>query len=128
MEAERESTDKIERVLGIYTKLINGAIVNKISEAVNYWVNERSIQRDIDDIRNYLDLKGAEAGVINSVIYDCKTKGYRLEQVYRFKFTDPEIFAICKILLDSKAFTKLEWMQCSESWLIGVCQREIRKW
>ena len=25
---EKDSTDKIERVLGIYTKLINGAVVN----------------------------------------------------------------------------------------------------
>lgn len=43
--------DKIERVLGIYTKLINGCLVNKGEEAQNYGVNERSIQRDIDDIR-----------------------------------------------------------------------------
>lgn len=41
---------KIERVLGIYTKLLNGYIVNKAAEANEYGVNERSIQRDIDDI------------------------------------------------------------------------------
>lgn len=46
---------KIDRVLGIYTKLMNGSLVNKAEEAQNYSVNERSIQRDIDDIRTYLD-------------------------------------------------------------------------
>ena len=47
--------DKIARVLGIYTKLMNGCLINKLEEAQNYGVNERSIQRDIDDIRNYLE-------------------------------------------------------------------------
>ncbi len=103
-----ESTDKIERVLGIYTKLINGSVINKAEEANNYNVNERSIQRDIDDIRNYMDIKGSEDGIINSVIYDRQAKGYRLEQIYKLKFTNPEILAICKILLDSRAFTKIE--------------------
>ena len=115
-----ESTDKIERVLGIYTKLINGAIINKVEEAANYNVNERSIQRDIDDIRNYMDIKGSEDGIINSVIYDRQKKGYRLEQIYKLKFTNPEILAICKILLDSRAFTKKE-MKAMLAKLIESC-------
>lgn len=115
-----EPTDKIERVLGIYTKLINGAIINKVEEAANYNVNERSIQRDIDDIRNYMDIKGSEDGIINSVIYDRQKKGYRLEQIYKLKFTNPEILAICKILLDSRAFTKKE-MKAMLAKLIESC-------
>ena len=106
--AEKNGTDKIERILGIYTKLINGAVVSKAEEAVNYAVNERSIQRDIDDIRDYMERQGAESGVLNSVVYDRQEKGYRLEQMYKMKFTNPEILAICKILLDSRAFTKEE--------------------
>lgn len=115
-----ESTDKIERVLGLYTKLINGAVVNKVEEAKNYKVNERSIQRDIDDIRNYMDLQGASDGIINSVVYDRQAKGYRLEQIYKLKFTNPEILAICKILLDSRAFTKAE-MEGMLAKLIDSC-------
>lgn len=46
--------DKTERVLGIYTKLMNGYLINKAEEAQRYGVNERSIQRDLDCIRNYL--------------------------------------------------------------------------
>lgn len=120
---EKEGTDKIERVLGIYTKLINGAVVNKATEAINYGVNERSIQRDIDDIRNYMDLQGAEDGILNSVIYDRQAKGYRLEQIYKLKLTNPEILAICKIILDSRAFTKPE-MESMLQKLIESCVPE----
>lgn len=118
-----EATDKIERVLGIYSKLMNGTVINKAEEAVRYGVNERSIQRDIDDIRNYLDQKGVQDGVINSVIYDRMAKGYRLEKIYDMKFTNPEILAICKILLDSRAFTKGE-MEGMLKKLIDTCVPE----
>ena len=40
---EEYKNGKIERVLGIYTKLLNGYIVNKVAEANEYGVNERSI-------------------------------------------------------------------------------------
>ena len=100
--------DKIERVLGIYTKLMNGCLVNKSEEAVYYNVNERSIQRDIDDIRSYLDNDLENESFINSVIYDRINKGYRLEQIYKLKLTNGEILALCKILLDSRSLTKAE--------------------
>lgn len=103
-----ENNDKINRVLGIYTKLINGGLVNKSEEALNYGVTERSIQRDIDDIRCFFEQGGDNYGVLNEVIYDRAAKGYRLEQIYRMKFSNSEILAICKILLDSRAFTKEE--------------------
>ena len=47
--------DKIARVLQIYAKLSDGYVVNRSEEAQRYGVNERSIQRDIDDIRRFLD-------------------------------------------------------------------------
>lgn len=99
---------KIDRVLDIYTKLMSGALVNKAEEAQNYGVNERSIQRDIDDIRRYLDTTLVNTGVMNSIIYDRIEKAYRLEQIYQMKFTNGEILAICKILLDSRSLTKDE--------------------
>lgn len=105
---DNNKSDKIERVLDIYTKLINGYLVNKKEEALKYGVNERSIQRDIDDIRNYLENNAMDVGCINSVIYDYIDKGYRLEKIYTMKFLNSEVLAICKILLDSRAFTKEE--------------------
>lgn len=112
--------DKIERVLGIYTKLMNGYLVNKAEESVNYGVNERSIQRDIDDIRKYLEADGVRGGCINSVIYDRIGKGYHLEQIYKMKFSNSEVLALCKILLDSRAFTKSEMAGMLDK-LISCC-------
>lgn len=117
---ENNKSDKIERVLGIYTKLKNGYLVSKSEEALNYGVNERSIQRDIDDIRNYLEVDGEKVGCINSVIYDRIGKGYRLEQIYKMKFSNSEVLAICKILLDSRAFTKKEMTSMLDR-LISCC-------
>lgn len=99
---------KIDRVLDIYTKLMSGTLVNKAEEAQNYGVNERSIQRDIDDIRRYLDTTSVNTGIMNSIVYDRIEKAYRLEQIYQMKFTNGEILAICKILLDSRSLTKDE--------------------
>lgn len=45
---------------------------------------------------------------MNVVAYDRVGKGYRMEQIYRMKLSNSEILAICKILLDSRAFTKDE--------------------
>lgn len=111
---------KIERVLGIYTQLINGQIVNKAEEALKYKVNERSIQRDIDDIRNFLELDAENTGYINTITYDKAGKGYRMDQIYRLKLSNSEILALCKILLDSRAFTKEEMTDMLDR-LIACC-------
>lgn len=105
---DKENKDKTKRVLGIYQKLINGNIINKAEEAHIYGVNERSIQRDIDDIRAFLDEDFEQSGIENTVVYDRINKGYRLEQLDKLKLSNSEILAICKILLDSRAFTKNE--------------------
>ena len=116
----QESADKIERVLGIYSKLMSGRLINKSEEAINYEVNERTIQRDIDDIRNHMELQGVNEGVLNTVIYDRNKKAYRLEQIYNLKLTNPEILAICKILLDSRSLPK-EKMESILEKLISCC-------
>ena len=105
---DEEKGDKISRVLQIYDKLSDGYIVNKAEEAEYYGVNERSIQRDIDDIRNFLDTDSERTGVVNSVVYDRLEKGYRLETIYNLRLKNSEVLALCKILLDSRAFTKKE--------------------
>lgn len=101
-------SDKTARILGLYTKLINGQVISKAEEAQNSGVNERSIQRDIDDIRNFLEDEAVNTGIANSVVYDREKKGYRLEQTVKMNLSNSEILAICKILIDSRAFPKAE--------------------
>ena len=103
-----EKNRKMDRVLDLYTKLLSGAVINKEEEAKAYGVNERSIQRDIDDIRSYLETAGMNTGQMNTVIYDRNSRGYRLEKDSRLMLKNSEILAVCKILLDSRAFTRAE--------------------
>ena len=102
---------------------MDGNIVRKSEEALRYGVNERSIQRDIDDIRSYLEYESEDDGFINEIIYDRIDKGFRLQQIYRLKFTNSEILAISKILLDSRAFTKKE-MEMLLKKLVACCVPE----
>ena len=122
-----ENTDKMVRVLGLYTKLMNGAVIYKAEEAANYNVNERSIQRDINDIRDYLETNSDPEEIVNTVIYDRVKKGYRLEKIYHMKLTNPEILAICKILLDSRAFTKKEMTDMLDKLIESSVPKENQK-
>jgi len=115
-----DKSAKIERTLYIYTQLLNGNTVKKIFLANKFNVNERSIQRDIDDIRAYLDTQSVDNGMMGSIIYDYKEKGYKLESTSSLKLTNPEILAISKILLDSRAFTRRE-MEVLMDKLVDCC-------
>ena len=113
-------SDKVERVLNLYTKLLNGEIINKSKESQLYKVNERTIQRDIDDIRNYFYNDSTTRNFSNSILYDRAKKGYKLEKLYKIELTNSEVLAICKILLDSRAFTKKEMEEIIDK-LISCC-------
>ena len=126
-----EEANKVARVLSIYNKLVGGEIVNKAFEANRFGVNEKSIQRDIDEIRNYLSQSTVDGyGIVGEVVYDRVEKGYRLEQIDNKKFSNSELLAICKILLDGRAFTKQQ-MNSMIDRLIECCapkkNREIVK-
>lgn len=103
-----DAKDKSRRVLDIYASLMDGRTVYKKELAQKYEVNERTIQRDFDDVRDFLDKQGSETGIINDLIYDRNLNGYRLEHSNGMKLENSEILAISKILLDSRAFTKKE--------------------
>ena len=118
--SEIESSDKISRVLQLYTKLLDGYVLDKAEEAQRFGVNERSIQRDIDDIRRFLDAESAQTGMLNTVVYDRAERGYRLETLYQLRLTNSEILALCKILLDSRAFTKTEMTEMLDK-LVSCC-------
>lgn len=100
--------DKVSRVLSLYQRLTEGQIIDKDAEAARYGVSDRSIQRDIGAIRNFLDQEAGKSGVVNTIEYDKKKGGHYLASTYKKKLTNSEILAICKILLDSRAFTKKE--------------------
>lgn len=122
MDNEFEKNGKMERILSMYTTLMNGGALYKAQEAVKYGVSPRSIQRDIDEIRNFLSLNVENTGIVNTVEYDRTKDSYQLVQASQMKFTNSEILAICKILLDSRAFTKKE-MDSMLQRLVDCCAK-----
>ena len=112
--------DKSSRLLKIYSKLVKGYIVNKREEADNFNVDERTIQRDIASIKDYMCSDMASNGIINSIVYDKEAGGYRMESSYQGTLSNSETLAVCKILLDSRAFPKDE-MQAILDKLISCC-------
>lgn len=93
---DNQRSDKVNRLLSLYTRLLAGEYVVKSKESARFGVNNRTFQRDIDDIRDFLEIDGGESGMVNSVIYDRKEGAYRLENLYKSKLTNDEILAVCK--------------------------------
>lgn len=96
------------RTLDMYVQLCRGCTVNKSIASQKYGVNERSIQRDIDDIRSYLDEQNADNGDARKIVYDRTRKGFVMVGEEPSMMTNSEILAVSKILLESRAFTRRE--------------------
>ena len=60
---------KVNRILRLYTKLMNGRLIYKSEEALHYHVTQRTIQRYIEDIRKSLDGAVMDTGIINTILY-----------------------------------------------------------
>lgn len=104
-----EKSSKNNRILDLYTRLTEGRIINKTEEAQRFGVDERSIQRDIDDIRAFLAEKQSDKATENRMIeYDRRQKGFVMTGGEGSAMSNSEILAVSKILLASRAFTKKE--------------------
>ena len=53
---------KNSRILDMYERLCAGKGLNKTEEALRFSIDERSVQRDIDDIRAYLAERSVSSG------------------------------------------------------------------
>ena len=106
---ENSKQSKNARTLDMYVRFCEGKIINKTEEANRFGVDERSIQRDIDDIRAFLDEKCVLDGNDNRAVeYDRAKKGFVMTGTEGSMMTNSEILAVSKILLESRAFTKTE--------------------
>ncbi len=97
---------KSARLLEIYSRLSEGAVLKKSELAQDFHVTQRSIQRDIEDLRCFF----AERHLEQDVIYDTKLRGYRLIQATPKGLSNSEILAVCKILLESRSMRKDEML------------------
>lgn len=94
--------DKIYRLLTLQQQLLSGNAIDKKAMANRFEVSEKSLQRDLETLRAYY------AGQDNDLQYDRETDRYRLVQPAATRLTKSEVLAVCKILLESRAFTEAE--------------------
>ena len=67
-------TEKTARLLYLYRDFARGAKVRKQEAADRFGVTQRSLQRDIEDLRCFF----AEQTPPGEIIYDAKERAYRL--------------------------------------------------
>lgn len=101
-----EKQSKNFRILDLYERLCAGKVIRKEEEAQRFGIDARSVQRDIDDIRAFLQERAASGGDRREVVYDRQRKGFVLVGCPSPLMTNSEILAVSKILLESRAFTK----------------------
>lgn len=90
----------------MFESLNRGEVINKKELANAFGISEKSVQRDIDDLRAYLS-ECYESGDV-TIDYDYIKGGYRLIKQEREFLTNDEILAISKVLLESRGFCKEE--------------------
>lgn len=98
---------KTFRLLNLYERLNRGETVNKKEFASSFGISEKSVQRDIDDLRIYL-AECYENGDNVTVEYSYIKNGYYLVKKDKEFLTNEEILGIAKILLESRAYNKEE--------------------
>lgn len=118
---------KSGRVLYLYGRLSQGHLLKKSELAEQFNVNERSIQRDLDTIKEFLAQQRIEEGYSPQLVYDFKEKGYRLEEGKRLNLSNEEALAVSKILLASRALTKKEMMNILDSLIENCVPKEERR-
>ncbi|KLU64452.1 hypothetical protein DEAC_c36540 [Desulfosporosinus acididurans] len=123
---EFDSRTKAIRILSLYDTLSRGNVVNKQQAAINFSVSEKAIQRDINDLRAYLDDQSLNGEGCNiSINYNRAKKGYEMIRGSTW-LTQEEVLAIAKILLESRAFSKSELNQLLNK-TIAQCLPDSRK-
>lgn len=118
------SVFKCGRVLKLYSKLLSGDVINKAEEAVFFEVHPRSIQRDIDELRAFFENQATEGYTDKFLVYDKELKGYYLQAKDELSLTNSEVLAVCKILLESRAFRKDDITPILEKLLNGCVPKK----
>jgi len=108
-------SDKSYRLLKMNEQLTHGEVLRKDTLISAFDVTSKTIQRDLESLRFYLSETGK-----GELKYDRKNDCYRLERISGGNLTAKEIFAVCKILIESRAFNKEEFDGLIEKLLLQL--------
>lgn len=99
-----DKISQVYRILSMYERLKNGETLVKKEEAARFKTSEKTIQRDLQSIRDFLEKEDTEV----YVDYDRSKQGYVLNNDSPRWLKNEEIFAFLKVLIESRAFPKKE--------------------
>lgn len=117
-----EQIYKSDRVLQIYSRLVSGQILKKSELAQQYGVSERSIQRDIESLRNFF----SDQHLNQEISYDRALGGFYLQNQVSHLLSNSEVLAVCKILLESRSLRSDEMLPLLDK-LVESCVPEKNK-
>lgn len=115
-------TDKVTRILILFYNLCEGKYVNKKEYCVEHGIAERSFDRDIEDIRLFLN----EIYSGNDIVYDRNNKSYHLAYVSSGHLSGEETIAILNLILGAHTLCDEEKYRLLES-LISVTETSRRQ-
>ena len=100
-------SDKAYRLLRMNEQLARSEVLRKDALISVFGVTSKTVQRDIESLRLYLSETGE-----GELRYDRKNDCYRLERMKGSALNAEEVFVLCKILIESRAFNKdeFEWL------------------
>lgn len=107
---------RLDRILYIQQVLVQGGVLNKQQTADHFGVSEKTIQRDLDTLRNHF----ADSEPRREILYNSAKGGYLLDDTLARFLTSSEILAVCKILLGSRSMVKEEMFPILDK-LIRAC-------
>lgn len=97
-------TDKNTRILELHSLLMRGEYLRKKELAQRFGVTEKSIQRDIEDLRDFYTRSGEQ----KALVYDGREHAYMLRADKTQALTNSEVLAVAKILLESRSMVREE--------------------
>lgn len=91
--------DKVERILLMFWQLYNGRAINRNSFCFETGIDNRTFDRDIADIRNFL----ADIYSGQELIFDRKSHTYHISGIMQQALSEVELTAVTTILIGAKA-------------------------
>lgn len=113
-------TDKNTRILELYSLLMRGEYLRKKELAQRFGVTEKSIQRDIENLRDFYMRSGEE----KALVYDGRKRAYILRADHTQALTNSEVFAVVKILLESRSLVRAEMFPILDKLVLCCTSKE----
>lgn len=114
---------RLLRIFDIFQHLENGGIVRREDLAGEFDMSERSVQRDVQMVNEFLRqrMEGEE------IRFNRARGGYEFHREGKKYLSNGELLSICKILIESRAFTKTELDSLLQRFLKSMVSQPVEK-